>query len=116
MSAEIKDIAADASSASESRAKEAISSDEVASIKIDIDVMDLLAAYDENEIAAKKKYEGNNIQVTGLVDSIGQDIMDQVYVTINDGNGNETIVDVVLCYFKSEAEIDKVALLKKVTL
>lgn len=111
LSAEIKDVAADVSSASESRAKETISSDEISSIKIEIGVMDLLAAYDENEIAAKKEYEGNNIRVTGLVNSIGQDIADKVYVTINDGS--DTITDVVFCYFKSQAEIDKVALLKK---
>lgn len=47
---------------------------------------ELLVAYDENEVAADQKYKGKKILITGKVESIGKDIMDDSYVVL-EGDG-----------------------------
>jgi hypothetical protein len=45
----------------------------------------LFRAYDENEIEADIQYKGKVLEISGKIDSIGKDIMDEPYVTLRVG-------------------------------
>jgi hypothetical protein len=47
-----------------------------------ISANNLVAAYKNNEIAADKNYEGKTFYVEGYIDNIGNDILDNAYVTL----------------------------------
>lgn len=74
-------------------------------------VVDLIQEYKDNEVAADEKYKGKTVKITGLVKDIGKDILDNAYITINDGK--DITWDYAQCYFKNKDEIAKVANLKK---
>jgi aspartyl/asparaginyl-tRNA synthetase len=50
---------------------------------------DLYSEYKANEVAADAQYKGKTVQVTGIVDSIGKDILDTAYVTLTEGGEYE---------------------------
>lgn len=85
-------------------------SSEVAVETIKISAVDLLAAYDENAVKADQDYKDKTLEVTGIVKSIDKDVLDDVFVTINDG-GEYSFIS-VQCYFEDENEIAKTAELK----
>ena len=64
--------------------------------------------YDSNEVAADLKYKDKVITVSGVVDDIAKDIMDDIYVTLK---GDEYFGD-VQCFF-SDSHTNKAASLKK---
>ena len=74
---------------------------------IKVTAKELRDAYEQNEIAAEKKYDGQLVEVTGIVDNIGTDILKDVYITLSTGK----VLHSVQCYFEGDAEIDKVATL-----
>ncbi len=84
-----------------------VSSGEPAEEAIQISAVDLLAAYDENAVQADNDYKDKLLEVTGIVNSVDRDILNDVYVTINDG-GEYSILS-VQCYFEDEDEIAKTA-------
>ncbi|MDR0519512.1 MAG: OB-fold putative lipoprotein [Clostridiales Family XIII bacterium] len=77
---------------------------------IQISAKDLMDAYDENEVAADEKYKGKVLQVKGVVNSVATDIMDELYVTLD--NGAELEIISVQCYFNEDKK-DAIAKLKK---
>lgn len=70
---------------------------------IKITAEDLLAEYQDNEVAADNKYEGKILLVEGVVDNVGKDIFGDVYVTLGGPFEN------VQCTFDKQTEIDKVS-------
>lgn len=74
---------------------------------IKVSAKELRDAYEQNEIAAEKKYDGQLVEVTGIVDNIGTDILKDVYITLSTGK----VLHSVQCYFEEDAEIDKVVAL-----
>ena len=50
-----------------------------------VNIRDILSAYEGNEVGADNKYKGNIIQVTGIISSVKKDIMDNLYVTLGTG-------------------------------
>jgi tRNA_anti-like len=58
----------------------------VKSEAINISAKALYEAYEANEIAADEKYKGKQVRVSGVVDSIGKDILDTQYVVLK-GDG-----------------------------
>lgn len=66
------------------------------SVRYYVTATELYAAYDANAVAADAKYKGQVIQVTGVVDSIDEDIMGDAYVTLT---ADEYGWDSVQCYF-----------------
>lgn len=71
------------------------------------DIMTLIDEYKTNEVAADKKYKDKIVKVTGKVTDIGKDILNSVYICVNDGT--EITWDYAQCYFSDNNEIDKVA-------
>ena len=55
--------------------------------------------YNANEIAADEKYKGKIIEVTGVIRDIGNDIMDNAYVTLV---GDQYFGD-IQCYFSEKS-------------
>jgi hypothetical protein len=49
----------------------------------------LYNAYTNNEVAADAKYKGNLVEVTGVINSIGKDILGNPYVSLNVGEYSE---------------------------
>ena len=49
---------------------------------VTISASKLYKEYNENEIAADEKYKGKIIEVTGVIRDIGNDIMDNAYITL----------------------------------
>jgi hypothetical protein len=50
-----------------------------------VNIRDILSAYENNEVGADNQYKGKLIEVTGIVDDIKKDIMDNLYVTLGTG-------------------------------
>lgn len=50
-----------------------------------ISAADLFAEYEANEVAADKKYKGKVLEISGVVDDIGKDFLDEMYVTLAAG-------------------------------
>lgn len=75
---------------------------------IEINARQLYSEYEANGVLADKNYKDKALKVTGIVDNIDKDIMDQIYVTLN---GDEYVGD-IQCFF-SEEYLDQAAELKK---
>ena len=55
----------------------------------------LMRKYEENELAADQRYKGKVIVVTGVINSVGTDVLNTLYVTLDSGGGLFS----VQCYF-----------------
>ena len=60
---------------------------------------DLVKAYESNEVAADEKYKGKLVKVSGRIESIGKDLLDNPYVVL----GGEGMLDGVQCTFPDKA-------------
>lgn len=69
---------------------------------IEVTADELIQAYEANEVAADAKYEGKILNVTGVVDNVGKDIVDTPYVVLT--SGGEWEVWGVQCMFDKEHE------------
>jgi tRNA_anti-like len=69
---------------------------------------ELYNEYKANEVAADAKFKGKVVVVSGTIDSIGKDLMDQAYVVI----GGKGFLDGVQCTF-TKGEESSVARLSK---
>ena len=67
--------------------------------------------YTNNEIAADDKYKGKVIQVSGTIRDIGNDIMDDAYITLV---GDDFFGD-IQCFFPDKSSLLKVNKGQKVT-
>jgi hypothetical protein len=68
----------------------------------------LYSEYNSNEVAADSKYKGKVVIVTGTIQDIGKDIMDDAYIVIGGGG----FLDGVQCTF-TKGEQSSVARLSK---
>lgn len=55
----------------------------------------LFAEFKENEVAADTKYKGKIVVVSGVIQDIGKDVMDQAYIVLGGGG----FLDGVQCTF-----------------
>jgi hypothetical protein len=78
---------------------------------IQITSTDLIAAYKDNQVNCKQLYDNQLLEVTGKVQSVGTDIMDNTYVCL--GSDDEYTFVGIQCYVKNEDEINKIAQLKE---
>ena len=68
----------------------------------------LAREYENNEVAADAKYKGKIVIVSGTIQDIGKDVMDEPYIII----GGSGFLDGVQCFF-TESEESSVAHLSK---
>jgi hypothetical protein len=71
----------------------------------------LYKEYNANEIAADEKYKGQIIQVSGIIRDIGNDIMDNAYVTLI---GDQYFGD-IQCYFNEKSIVAGLSKGKRIT-
>jgi len=76
-----------------------------------LSAIELYSAYNSNEVAADQKFKDKIITVTGTVENIAKDIMDDIYVTLK-GERGEYSIGSIQCFF-SKAHTDQAATLKK---
>lgn len=83
---------------------------------IKVSAIKLSEEYKANEIAADAKYKGNIVEVTGVVENIGKDIIDAPYIALK--SYEYAIVDKVQCYFSKadEAQLATVVKDRQITL
>ena len=55
------------------------------SIDVKVSAADLFKAYEANEIAADQRFKGKLLEVSGKIDSIGKDLLDNPYVSLKSG-------------------------------
>jgi len=81
---------------------------------IKVNAIQIYNEYKENEVSADKKYKGKLIDVSGEVDKIGKDIMDNPYVSLVTLKNSIMNLSMVQCSFNSDKS-NELALLKKGT-
>jgi len=47
-----------------------------------VSVAELISAYEGNEVAADRRYKGQSLVVSGVVDNVGKDIINTMYVAL----------------------------------
>ena len=67
-----------------------------------VSARDLISAYEENEVAADAQYEDRILMVTGSINNIGKDIVDDPYIVLT--TGGEWDLGGVQCMFKAKDE------------
>jgi hypothetical protein len=83
----------------------------VAAPAIAVTATALVAEYQENAVAADKKYEGKRLRVTGTIEDFGKDVLDTAYIVLKGGSGDFNLHD-VQCMFRENRE-SEIASLKK---
>ena len=78
---------------------------------IEVTAVDLIAAYDENEVSADNEYKDKTLKITGTVSDIGVDVANRSYIMLKDENDPHAILG-VQCYFEDDQK-DAIAQLKK---
>ncbi len=63
---------------------------------------EIIEEYDNNEIAADKKYKGKYITISGKIESIGKDILNDPFAILESGNYNWNGIQ---CMFKDENDL-----------
>ena len=76
---------------------------------IRVSAVRLFKDYEANEVAADEKYKSKILEVSGAVEDIGKDILDQIYVTLKTG---EYEIFHIQCFF-SDAHKNAAAQLRK---
>lgn len=83
---------------------------EVKEEAIKVSAVTLAKAYEDNEVSADKSYKDKTVEVSGKISDIGV-IAGQTFVVLS--AEKDFAITNVQCFFKEQAEIDKVANLKK---
>lgn len=69
---------------------------------IAVTVEQLIADYQANAVAADDKYQGQTLQLTGMVDSVDKDMLDNPFVKLSSADRNEMLR--IRCTFPQEHE------------
>lgn len=84
--------------------------EEVKEEVLKVSAVDLAKAYEDNEVSADKSYKDKTAEIVGKVNDIGV-IAGQTYIVLS--AEKDFAITNVQCFFKEQAEIDKVSNLKK---
>lgn len=77
---------------------------------IKVTALQLYADYEANEVAADAKYKNKIVEVSGVINNIGKDIMDTPYVSLN--SDPKTTIFTVQCMFPKSGQEQLTALSK----
>lgn len=89
--------------------KSAVSQTTIEEAAIEVSVEQLLKDYKENEVAADNKYKGKKVTVSGVVDSVAKDVLNDTYIKIDTGSDYEVLG--AQCYI-ADTQLERVANLK----
>jgi hypothetical protein len=92
-------------------AKEVAGSENATAVPIiQVTAASILAAYEDNAIAADQKYKDKILDISGPIDDFGEDIMGTKYLTLSDSS--EYSFETIRCMFSDE-HVNQLATLKK---
>lgn len=74
---------------------------------INVTSTELIDAYNDNQVSCKQNYDGKLLAVTGKVESVGTDIMNQTYVCL--GHDTDYTFVGIQCFTKDDDQIAKIA-------
>ncbi len=77
---------------------------------VTVSAKQMMDGYESNELRANQLYEGRVVSVSGVVDSVGEDLMGDPYVLLTDGS--EFTFTGVQCFF-GDSHRDELARLSK---
>ena len=66
-----------------------------------VNAIDLIVAYEENQVAADNQYKNKKLKITGIVKNIGVDAANRAYVMLEDERNQYAILG-VQCYFDKD--------------
>lgn len=89
-------VASTSSTSNEASVDKAVSNSPTEEV-MQVGIQNLLSAYEDNEIGADNRYKDKLVQVTGIVDSVKKDILDNLYVTL--GTGRQFQIPTVQAFF-----------------
>ena len=69
---------------------------------------EIIREYIKNEVKADLKYDGKIVEITGVIDDIAKDIMDNIYITVGKVSSDDFLDKSVQCYF-TESEASSVS-------
>lgn len=72
---------------------------------------DIVSSYEANEVSADENFKGKKFYVEGYIDNIGKDILDDIYVTLEAGNGIRS----VQCYIDDKDRVKNLQKGQKIT-
>jgi hypothetical protein len=80
-------------------------------VYIQITSTELIDQFNNNSVKCKQLYDGELLEVTGKVQSVGEDILGNTYVCL--GHDTDFTFVGIQCYAKNEAVINKISELKE---
>lgn len=83
---------------------------EVVKPTIQVSATEISQAYTDNEVSADNKYKNQIVEITGVIDTIGKDILNTPYITLK---GSQAFLADVQCMFPDKAMQEKLANLSK---
>jgi hypothetical protein len=81
-----------------------------AEASVKVDAATILKEYEANEVAGDNKYKDKIVEITGVVESVGKDLLDDVYISV--GTGAEFEIATVQCFITKD-HVEKSASLQK---
>lgn len=78
---------------------------------IEISSSDLIDIYNENQVKCKQNYDKKSLAVTGKVQSVGTDVMNNTYVCL--GHDSDFTFIGIQCYTKDNEQINIISELKE---
>ena len=76
-----------------------------------ISASDLVASYTNNEVLADNNFKGKQFYVEGIIDDIGKDILDEIYVTLK----SDDLIPSVQCYIDNQEQVARLRKGQKIT-
>ncbi len=70
-----------------------------------VDIKEFIAEFDENQLAAEKKYKDKLIQTTGWISNITEGLLGEKYIQIEPTNDSFYIGTWIDCYVKDENQL-----------
>lgn len=68
---------------------------------IEVTALDLHSSYKKNEVAADMRFKGKYVMVSGRIESIGKDILNNMYVSLKSQKNRYQMLGFIQCFFGS---------------
>ena len=82
---------------------------------VKVNIASFISEFDENQLAAEKKYEGKIIEVSGYIQNISEDITGTPYISLDKTPNPSFNLTHIKCSFKSSESLTGVKKGQKIT-
>lgn len=91
------------------------SSDSIGKPDVKVEAKQILKEFEENEAAADDKYKGKTLQVSGVVDKVDTEFLDDEKYSVQIGAGTNFDLITVNCNGQSSKDVSKIKKGQKIT-